>query len=61
MIDVFAFLKPQETASNRKSTNWVLRMVFKSLETFSNRFNFSTLQSSQVKRTPQDCINKVII
>ena len=45
----FAFLKPQETASNRMSAKSVLRMVFKSLETFLNHFNFPTLMRCKVK------------
>ena len=46
---MFPSIKAQETASNRKQAKSVLRMVFKSLETFLNRFNFPTLMRSKVK------------
>ena len=39
-------LKAQE---NRKFAKSVLRLVFKSLETFLNRFNFPTLMRCKVK------------
>ena len=38
-----------QTSRNRKSAKSVLRMVFKSLETFLNRFNFPTLMRCKVK------------
>ena len=48
-LTCFAFLQAQETAINRKSDKSVIRMVFKSLETFLNRFNFPTLMRCKVK------------
>ena len=46
---MFCFLKAHETGSNRKSAKSVMRMIFKSLENFLNRFNFPTLMRYKVK------------
>ena len=42
-------LRLSQSSSNRKSAKSVISMVFKSLETFLNRFNFLTLMSCKVK------------
>ena len=42
-------LRLSQSSRNRKLAKSVLRMVFKSLETFLNRFNFLTLMICKVK------------
>ena len=49
LVAWFHMVRLFQSSRNRKFAKSVLRMVFKSLETFLNRFNFPTLMTCKVK------------
>ena len=50
LVAWFHMIRLFQSSRNRKFATSVLRMVFKSLETFLNRFNFPTFMRCKVKK-----------